>query len=354
MQIIKTTHILPHFQSFPFDFSRVVLFDIETTGFSRKHTSVYMIGMLLANGEMTQFFSDDGEEEALLRAFYCALPKDALLIHYNGSSFDLPFLEAKSDFYRLGFSFDSFESIDVYKEVFRFRNILHLTNLKQKTVEELFDKKREEYQSGKELISVYREYLYTKAEDIQNELLLHNADDLLGLLSLFPIFSLHNLFSGGFHYVSCEKNDQEVYLHFIPDEPLPCILSWHNRNIYYSLRKERFIIRIPILTTEMKFFYPDYKNYYYLPKEDMAVHKSLAVYVEKDYRRKAKAFECYKRMDGSYLYSYSSFPDAMFRPDYESHDFFVAISILDDKEKTKAYVCDLLSHALSHSEASVN
>ena len=32
--------------------------------------------------------------------------------------------------------------------------------------------------------------------------------------------------------------------------------------------------------------FADYKNYYYLPKEDMAVHKSVGCFVEPAYRQK--------------------------------------------------------------------
>lgn len=38
----------------------------------------------------------------------------------------------------------------------------------------------------------------------------------------------------------------------------------------------------------MRHFYSDYKNYYYLPKEDMAIHKSVAAYVDHEYRENAR------------------------------------------------------------------
>ena len=37
----------------------------------------------------------------------------------------------------------------------------------------------------------------------------------------------------------------------------------------------------------MKYFFKDYKNYYYLPMEHMAIHKSMAAYVDDAHKEKA-------------------------------------------------------------------
>ena len=52
---------------------------------------------------------------------------------------------------------------------------------------------------------------------------------------------------------------------------------------------------------ELKHFYKDYHNYYYLPKEDRAIHKSVGCYVERQYRRTAKASTCYVKKEGIFL-----------------------------------------------------
>ena len=46
-------------------------------------------------------------------------------------------------------------------------------------------------------------------------------------------------------------------------------------------------IRVPIHESYVKCYFTDYKNYYYLPAEDQAVHKSVATYVDKNCREKA-------------------------------------------------------------------
>ena len=51
----------------------------------------------------------------------------------------------------------------------------------------------------------------------------------------------------------------------------------------------------------MYHFFPDYRNYYYLPEEDTAIHKSVASFVAASHREKAKAQSCYVKKQGTFL-----------------------------------------------------
>lgn len=51
----------------------------------------------------------------------------------------------------------------------------------------------------------------------------------------------------------------------------------------------------------LKYFFQDYKNYYYLPAEDQAIHKSVAAYMDKKNRWPAKASTCYIKKSGNFL-----------------------------------------------------
>lgn len=66
----------------------------------------------------------------------------------------------------------------------------------------------------------------------------------------------------------------------------------------------------------MKFFYKNYKDYYYLPKEDISIHKSVAFYVDKDYRTKAKAATCYSKKTGKFLPQFNEQIEPYFKIDY--------------------------------------
>ena len=44
---------------------------------------------------------------------------------------------------------------------------------------------------------------------------------------------------------------------------------------------------VALFNNKLKYYFENYKEYYYLPEEDMAIHKSLAIYVDKKFRVKA-------------------------------------------------------------------
>ena len=66
----------------------------------------------------------------------------------------------------------------------------------------------------------------------------------------------------------------------------------------------------------LNIFNPDYKNYYYLPGEDRSIHKSVAFYVDKDFRTKAKAANCYSKKSGIFLPQYEEIINPYFKIDY--------------------------------------
>ena len=70
---------------------------------------------------------------------------------------------------------------------------------------------------------------------------------------------------------------------------------------WLSCRGSELTLRLPLTEGEMKYFFPDYKNYYYLPAEDQAVHKSVAVYTDPAFRQKAVRQNCYSRVSGLFL-----------------------------------------------------
>ncbi len=68
-----------------------------------------------------------------------------------------------------------------------------------------------------------------------------------------------------------------------------------------TFRDSAVSVDIPLCDGEYYHFFDDYKNYYYLTKEDMAVHKSVGLYVDKQYRRQATARDCYIKKSGLFL-----------------------------------------------------
>ena len=85
-----------------------LFFDIETTGLNAKGSILYLIGIgKKENGSwnLIQLFNEDGKsEKELILRFFELIPKNATLIHYNGTTFDLPYLNTRCQQLSLSFA----------------------------------------------------------------------------------------------------------------------------------------------------------------------------------------------------------------------------------------------------------
>ena len=69
---------------------------------------------------------------------------------------------------------------------------------------------------------------------------------------------------------------------------LPCRITESLNGILVNACDTHMHVVVPkTRDTEMKYFFKDYKNYYYLPMEHMAIHKSMAAYVDDAHKEKA-------------------------------------------------------------------
>ena len=77
----------------------ICFFDIETTGLSAAVSSLYLIGTITFENNkwvLNQWFADDYVSEVrLLQAFSEFSEKYEWIAHYNGATFDIPYLEKK-------------------------------------------------------------------------------------------------------------------------------------------------------------------------------------------------------------------------------------------------------------------
>ena len=293
---------------------KIIYFDIETTGFSRKYNVVYLIGcMYFENNELyfTQYMTENPKEEAIiLQEFYKKLSSYDTIIHFNGAAFDMPFLRERGEKYGISFDFDKYNSIDLYKKLKPYAHILKLENLKQKTVEKLFKIKRQDPFSGGELIEVYNEYVKTKDERLLKALLMHNMEDVFYMGRLTSILAFTDFFDGAYTissydfttYTDINGNAQkELVIVLELTNPLLFSISYKKEDAYLTGKQNKVHLSVKVLTGELKYFFPNYKDYYYLPEEDMAMHKSVATYVDKNHRKNATPATCYIKKWGEFL-----------------------------------------------------
>lgn len=352
--------------SMPYKFSpdksieetEILLFDIETTGFSPDISSIYLIGCCYyqnSSWNLIQFFADDYiSEQTILQNFIDFAKGFKIMIHYNGNGFDIPYLQKKLLHYHMNFSFDSFLQIDLYKKIFPYKKMLCLSNLKQKTIEEYLSLPRVDLYSGGELIDVYVSYMKDKfghkitMQDDMSKLLLHNEEDVCNLIRITSILAYCDMFEERQTNCTITVEDEQVILSFSMRNPLPVSVVWEIESLSFTASESNAMLRIACLRGELKYFYSNYKDYYYLPAEDTAIHKSVAEFVDKNYRIKAKASTCYTKKSGIFLPQFHGGLTPSFRINYKEKNSFIELTdkFLTDSEKLSEYALVILQHLL--------
>ena len=326
-----------------------VYFDIETTGFSADVTALYLIGCIYYDDgtlKLIQWFAEDkNSEKEALTAFSDFLQDKKYLICYNGTTFDLPYLKKKYEKHILEFNTDKFEIIDFYRVFSSYKNFLGIKNLKQKEVESYLGIFREDRFSGGELIEWYARYLKLRfsdlpeKEEIYKTLILHNSDDLVGMAKLTDLYNflqaIGKLINSGepidIKYEIKDKINTIVLSTFV-DFDFIKTTKFSKDDFYLEIicenARNKVILALDIFDTELKLFYKDYKNYYYLPKEDTVIHKSLAAFVDKENKTKATAANCYTKHSGSFVKIPEELALPMLRADYSDKMLY---TLLDDR-----------------------
>lgn len=327
---------------------RILFFDIETTGFSADHSVLYLIGCTwFRDGcwHLIQWFSDAlSQESSVLSAFFSFLDGFDTLVHFNGDTFDLPYLKKRAGHLGLSWPETGIRSVDIYKRIKPWKKYLGLNSLKQKSIETFLGIQREDLYDGGQLIDVYRQYLKTGSENLLNLLLLHNEDDLKGMPDLLPVLSYPDYFSQKFLLSGMEKKAGDlpcIRLHFdgTGDCSIPVPLNASVPSYWLEASGSSMDLFIRLYEGKLKYFYPNYRDYYYLIYEDTAIHKSVGEYVDKGARVRATKETCYTKKSGIFLPQ----PAAVWTPDFRnscrdrSCFFEFCPECFSDAEKTEQY-----------------
>lgn len=306
----------------PIPLSRFLWFDIETTGLSAKHCPLYLIGCI--RKEKTgfvryQFMTESPLDEAdALSAFLALCDEADCLVQFNGDTFDIPYVRERCRFHGLPGIPNALIQLDLLKLIRPWRHLLGLSGCRQKDLERYLGLFREDKFDGGQLIQIYYDFERLHRDDLYDLLMLHNGDDMDGMMELCRLLSIPLFFNGQF-----QLQDLEL-ARYQDDLPGELILSCHPaeeltlpRTISvlfsgYALRAEggRLTLRLPLYHGTLKYFYPNYRDYYYLPEEDCAIHKSVGEFVDKAHRVKATASTCYTKKTGLFL----SQPSVVYTP----------------------------------------
>ncbi|SHI34487.1 ribonuclease H-like domain-containing protein [Parasporobacterium paucivorans] len=324
--------------------------DIETTGFSPNNAAIYMIGCVHEkDGKLCsiQWMAESpGEEKQLLGNFFQYIRAFDHLIHFNGTRFDIPFIEAKAAQFGLSCELHSFFATDIYKNIRRFKKLLGLDSLKQSSLESFLDIHREDTLGGGDLIDIYRAYTLTREKNLEDLLFLHNRDDIFGMASILDILAYNEFFIGNFSLEEIpdfRENILLLRLKFQYGIPKPI----HSNRFPYTFLADgtNASLEIHAFEGELKYFHTDYRDYYYLPVEDMAVHKSVACYVDADYRRRARASDCYTKKAGVFLPQPFQSIVPSFKSDYRDKVsyFEMTNAFFSNPSQMKNYILQILN-----------
>ena len=181
---------------------------------------------------------------------------------------------------------------------------MKLPNCKQKTIEYFLGITREDTYTGGELISVYHDYLTSHDYNLYHMLLLHNSDDMKGMLEILPILSYYDLFNNSIKARKVQANyyndihgipRKELLMKLVFASPLPVTISTMAKGCHFKGEGHEGTLIIPIYEEELKYYYANFKDYYYLPTEDTAIHKSIASFVDKEYLKKRRRLRYLRR-----------------------------------------------------------
>ena len=355
-----------------YDMNKIVFFDIETTGFAAEASYLYLIGCGYykdSTFQLIQWFSENIREEALLISSFFEFLKDyEVLIHYNGTGFDIPYLQRKLSLLQLDYSFANLISIDIYKKITPYKKIFNLKSFKLKSLEAFLNAHRQDTFDGGDLIQVYQSYLGKKhyenlwqarnpehsptvpseSDLLLQQLLLHNADDIRGLLSVSPILNYVDLFQKPIQILQAGIVDGKLSIRIEVMATLPVRINYGDSLAHITAFDNTATLNVEIYEGELKYFYDNYKDYYYLPAEDYAIHKSVANYVDKEHRIKAKPSNCYTKKQGVFVPQYDTVLTPCFKLNRQDKISFLEIhtDFLLQEEHLEQYVKHMLMHSL--------
>jgi len=356
-----------------YDISKIAFFDIETTGLSAQTSYLYLIGCAYykdGSFHLIQWFSESIHEEAsLITSFFDFLKAYELLIHFNGTGFDIPFIREKIKIHGLDCSFENIQSFDIYRIIKPYRRMFGMDNMRLKTIEGFLNIHRKDKLDGEELIGVYASYLGkkryedlrqirfpdmkqdkpTESELLLEQLLLHNEDDIRGLLSISIVLNYISLIEKPIRILNAKTENGRLHIQFEIYNKLPVNIRFGDNIASISTTGDLASLSVQIYEGELKHFYDNYRDYFYLPEEDCAVHKSVATYVDKAYRVKAKPSTCYTKKQGLFAPQFDKWLSPYFMFNHQDKLSFVEIhtdSLLQE-DKLELYVKQMLKHLLS-------
>ena len=382
---IKTTDAL-----FPgLNKENILLFDTATTSFEAANGCIFLIGTAFVSNDklkIRQLFSENvGEEILIIRDFLTFSNRFKTVLSYKGDSFDFQYILGRLRILYADCLFPALKEMD-YNEIFQefstlkeksfdlfnivkpLKTPLGLSSTRLDYLQKILGQTVFKSISGENISCFYSRFLaenklkslknivlseenagfisdYTikRADDdlahliirendhFLEDILANNCDNLEAILYLCRLSLPRNILSGDIPVeLIIEKNDE------VPEK----IVFIYDTEKYLS---KKITLNVKLYHKDLKLFYGDYKNYYYFPLEDMAVHKSVAEFAATSSRKKATKDTAFQKISGDFIKLPASFCSTdkntkdRYQENYGSNDSYLPVNgqELNDSEFVK-------------------
>ena len=334
-----------------------ILFDIETTGLSAASSIIYLIGAIEIKKDrlvFRQWFAEGPSDELkVLESFLNFLPDRACLVSFNGRGFDVPFISKRCKNYNIPCYLPQLPDIDLYRALAPLKDYFGMNSRKLVSYEKLIGLDREDKYNGGELIEVYKEYVGKRkfapeeAERLMEMLLLHNEEDICDMVPVTALLTYIDLLNADIENisgVSVNNENSEVIIEtgLCSDFPISFEKKLATKpglpmiNIETVGRCAK--IHIPVFNGRLKHYFEDYKDYFYLPDEDTAIHKSIAESVDSSHRVQATKATAYTWANGSFIPQYTNKITPYFKCDINDMLSFIPVKSLNTDEQVLGYI----------------
>jgi len=287
--------------------------DIETTGLRADDSFVYLIGTARfersENGDgvwmyHAWFGQDLLDEQKILRAFLSFAGECVSCITFSGKRFDLTYLSrCMREYYLDTAPFDRLNFEDYVTLLRPLQDLFSVSRQRLFEWEARVDRKREDrgcFLSGNEMSALYLKTSAPFPEEVIETLSLHNRCDLQSLVLFLRLLSYRKIAEQPIEF-SVSQADGSVTLtgSLLTPVPIPVVRFTED----YECRIEGRKVRITVYesNTDCRLYFPDYRNYYFVPSENGAIHKDLAALLPKAMCVKATPETCYQTVTGSFL-----------------------------------------------------
>lgn len=278
-----------------------LLFDLETTGLSRKFCHVYMIGTGYIEGNFLHtmlFFAEDiTEERAIINEFIKRTRSFERLITYNGNRFDIPFFKERLDNLMIDFDLDSFDSLDIYVRLKKLKHLLLLPGMKQKDIEKFLGIERDDKYDGGKLIEVYKNYQIRPNDESEYLLMIHNKEDIIGMSKILSVLSYEGIKTLTINDLSKEFSSDRYTFETTTDLSIPKPIRIISDDVYLILDSNKLKGSIQTTNGYMKKYFPNPEEYLYHLEDERIIPKVIVSKADMKKYRKVSKEECFVEID---------------------------------------------------------